>query len=266
MPEPKTIYIVSDGIGETAHQVAKAALGQFAQGAFRVVRLPKITTKAQLAEAVEESCHEGCVFLYTLANPALRAEMERLVTEQGLAAVDVLGPVVAQLAETAETEPLGVAGTMRRIDRSYFERVAAMEYTVHHDDGRGLATLDEADIVLLGVSRSSKTPLSMYLASKGFKVANVPLVYGVEPPAEIFELDPKRCFGLVIDAETLAEIRSRRMTGLGGYTKRYAERETVERELEWARGVMRQIGCVVVRTENRAMEETAEEILRYVRM
>lgn len=259
----RTILIVSDGIGETANQVAKAALGQFEQGAFRVVRLPKMTTMQQLADAVEDGCAEGCIFLYTLANPDMRAEMERLVAACDAPAIDILGPVIDALATAAGATPLGVAGTMRKIDRSYFERIGAMEFAVNHDDGRGAETLDEADIVLIGVSRTSKTPLSMYLASRGYKVANIPLVPGVEPPEELFSVEPRRVFGLVVESDTLTEIRAKRMSELGGYTRRYAEPEVVERELEWARGVMRRIGCVVIKTTGRAIEEAAQEILRY---
>jgi len=260
----RTIVIVSDGIGETANQVAKAALGQFEPGTFRVVRLAKIGTKQQLEAAVRDSCGEGCLFLYTFADPALRAEMERVVADVGTPAVDVLGPVIDMLASAAGTEPLGEAGTMRRIDRSYFERIAAMEFTVNHDDGRGEESLDEADIVLIGVSRTSKTPLSMYLASRGYKTANIPLVAGTEPPVELFQVDAHLVFGLMIETDRLTSIRSQRMSELGGYTRRYAERELVERELEWARGVMRQVGCVVIRTGGRAIEESAQEILRYL--
>ncbi|MDZ4654853.1 MAG: pyruvate, water dikinase regulatory protein [Coriobacteriia bacterium] len=263
MPTGRTILIVSDGIGETAHQVAKAALGQFEANAFRVVRLPKMMTKQQLAEAVEDGCAEGCIFLYTLANPDMRAEMERLVVGCGASAVDILGPVIDTLATSAGTTPLGVAGTMRKIDRSYFERVGAMEFAVNHDDGRGAETLDEADIVLVGVSRTSKTPLSMYLASRGYKVANIPLVQGDDPPEELFRVESRRVFGLIIESDTLTEIRAKRMGELGGYTRRYAEPDAVERELEWARGVMRRIGCVVIKTTGRAIEEVALEVLRY---
>lgn len=263
MAAEQTILIVSDGIGETAHQVAKAALGQFEHGSFRVLRLPKMTSKKDLAEAVADGCAEGCVFLYTLADPLMRGEMERLVRECGASAVDILGPVIDTLATSAGTTPLGVAGAMRKIDRSYFERIGAMEFAVNHDDGRGAETLDEADMVLIGVSRTSKTPLSMYLASRGFKVANIPLVPGVEPPEQLFDIKSRRVFGLVIDSSLLTEIRARRIGELGAYTKRYAEPEMVERELEWARSVMRRIGCIVIKTTGRAIEETAQEILRY---
>ncbi len=261
--EERIILIVSDGIGETAHQVTKAALGQFEPGTFRVVRLPKMMTKQQLAEAVNDGCAEGCIFLYTLANPDMRAEMERLVAACDAPAVDILGPVIDTLSASAGMVPLGVAGTMRQIDRSYFERIGAMEFAVSHDDGRGAETLDEADIVLIGVSRTSKTPLSMYLASRGYSVANIPLVPGTDPPDELFAVEPRRVFGLIVETDTLTEIRVKRMGELGAYTRRYAEPDAVERELEWARTIMRRIGCVVIKTGGRAIEESAQEILRY---
>jgi regulator of PEP synthase PpsR (kinase-PPPase family) len=153
---------------------------------------------------------------------------------------------------------------MHRTDEEYFDRIEATEFAVSHDDGRNVEDLHAADIVLLGVSRTSKTPLSMYLAFKGYRVANVPLAPGVTPPKQIFELDPRRVFGLVTDPLVLIEVRRERMRELGTYVPRYAEREAVEMELEDARAVMRRVGCIVVRTDNRAVEESAQEILRYV--
>jgi [pyruvate, water dikinase]-phosphate phosphotransferase / [pyruvate, water dikinase] kinase len=120
-------------------------------------------------------------------------------------------------------------------------------------------------VVLVGVSRTSKTPLSIYLASKGFYTANIPLVRGTDPPAELFEIDPRKVFGLISSPAVLAEVRSKRMAELGTYVAHYADRPDIEADLAEARAVMRKIGCIVVRTDNRAVEETAQEIIRYLR-
>lgn len=258
------LYIVSDSLGETADQVAKAALSQFEPNLFRVVRVPKISSAQQLETVVTAACREECVFFYTFADPFLRTEMERICDNTRVLAVDILGPVVEALSHVASAEPAWKAGMIRKTDRGYFQKIEALEFAVKHDDGRNPDELDMAEVVLIGVSRTSKTPLSMYLAFKGYKVANVPLMPEVEPPPKLFTLDPRRVFGLISDAEHLVEVRSQRLSELGTYARRYADRDYVERELESARALMRRIGCIVVRVNNRAIEETAQEILRHL--
>jgi regulator of PEP synthase PpsR (kinase-PPPase family) len=153
---------------------------------------------------------------------------------------------------------------MHRTDEEYFERIEATEFAVMHDDGRLPEGLGAADVVLIGVSRTGKTPLAMYMASKGYRVSNVPLAPGMEPPHQLFEVDPKRIFGLVADAKVLVDIRCERMREMGTLVPRYAEREEVEHELDEARALMRRLGCIVIRTDNRAVEESAQEIARYL--
>ncbi len=260
-----TIRILSDSLGETADLVARAASSQFEQGTFVIVRSPKISGIAELKDALDVVCEDkDCIVFHTFADPALRAEMEILAPERGIPTVDILGPAVAVLSRTAGEEPRVAPGAIRKIDRDYYERIDAMEFAVKHDDGRSPEGLRDAEIALIGVSRTSKTPLSMYLAGKGYKVANVPLVYGVDPPKELFDVEPRRIFGLVSNPELLSSIRGARLKGLGGHVRRYADREAVERELESARDLMRRLGALVIRTDNRAVEETAQEIIRYL--
>ncbi len=260
---PYTVHIVSDSLGETAEMVARAVIAQFEDGAFRIERLPRAETPEQLRELVRSHCGRWCIFLYTLVDRALRDEMERLVAE-GVNGVDLLGPAVSLLERVTDLKASGEPGAVRRTDEEYFHRIEAMEFAVRHDDGRNPEGLIEADVVLIGVSRTSKTPLSMYLAFKGYRVANVPLAPGVSPPKELFQVDPRRVFGLVTSPETLAEIRTLRMRELGAYVPGYADRERIERELEEARAVMRRIGCLVVRTDGKAIEEAAQEIIRHL--
>jgi regulator of PEP synthase PpsR (kinase-PPPase family) len=243
--------------------VARAVISQFEPDAFRIERLPKVTTPVQLREMVEAHCGAQCIFLYTLVDLSLRAEMERMVAD-GVHGVDLLGPSVSLLSDATGHRPTGEAGAMHRTDEEYFERVGATEFAVLHDDGRNPEEMGLADIVLIGVSRTSKTPLSMYLASKGYRVANLPLAPGVKPPPELFGVDPRRVFGLIAGAKTLVEIRRERMRELGAFVPRYGEREAIEQELEEARALMRRIGCIIIRTDSRAVEETAQEILRYL--
>jgi [pyruvate, water dikinase]-phosphate phosphotransferase / [pyruvate, water dikinase] kinase len=257
------VYILSDSLGETADAVAKAALSQFPEDAFHVVRLPKIALRGQLQGVVHAARDVRCVILYTLAAPRLRAEMDRLRVDAGVVAVDILGEPVGALHDASGMEPAWGVGLTRLTDRGYFERVEALDFAVKHDDGRATDELDAAEMVLVGVSRSSKTPLAMYLAFKGYKVANVPLVPEVEPPPELFDVDPRRVFGLVTSPDLLVEVRTQRMADAAPFAPRYFDRESIEQELIEARSLMRRIGCVVVSTEAKAIEETAQEVVRH---
>ncbi|MCX8007664.1 MAG: kinase/pyrophosphorylase [Coriobacteriia bacterium] len=258
-----TVHILSDSLGETAEMVARAAIAQFDGEGFRIERLPRVRTVDELRTAVRSHCGRWCLFVYTLVDESLRAEMAALCAE-GVNGVDVLGPAVGTLARVTGMRPSGEPGAIRRTDEEYFERIEAMEFAVKHDDGRNPQDLPEADVVLIGVSRSSKTPLAMYLAFKGYRAANVPLTPGTDPPEELFSVDPRRVFGLVTSARVLQEIRTERMRELGTFVPRYADLEAIERELEEARAVMRRIGCIVVHTDNRAIEEAAQEVIRHL--
>jgi regulator of PEP synthase PpsR (kinase-PPPase family) len=187
--------------------------------------------------------------------------MEQLCRE-GANGVDLLSPAVQLLTATTGYVSTGEVVSIRRTDEDYFDRIEAMEFAVKHDDGRNPEGYVDADVVLVGVSRTSKTPLAMYLAFKGIRCANIPLAPGMTPPEELFSVDPRKVFGLVTDPEVLLEIRKERMRELGTWVPRYAEREAVEAELEEARALMRRLGCLVVHTDNRAVEEAAQEILR----
>ena len=265
MSKPITIHILSDSIGETADAVARAVAAQFPRGTFRLERLPKVESTGQLCELVAAHCGENCIFFFTLAEGPLREEMERCIQDRGAKAVDILGPGVDLLSIASGLSPKAVVGAYRVPDEAYYDRIEAMEFAIKHDDGQHPEGLLEADVVLIGVSRTSKTPLAMYLASKGFRVANVPLVPLSPPPEQLFEVDARRVFGLISSVDTLTGIRSKRMDELGSYVPGYAERERVEIELDESRTLMRRIGCLMVRTDNRAIEETAQDIIRYLK-
>lgn len=258
-----SVYILSDSLGETADAVTKAALSQFDEETFRVVRLPKISSRGQLQGVVSGAAHERCVFLYTLAARRLRDEMAVVSRDLDVLAIDILGPCVTALELLSGMEPEWEPGLVRRVDRGYFDRVEALEFAVKHDDGRAAEELAQAELVLIGVSRSSKTPIAMYLAFKGYKAANVPLVPGVAPPPELLDLDPRRVFGLTTSADLLVDIRGKRFADIGSHAQDYFDREHIEQELDEGRALMRKLGCIVVSTEGRAVEETAQEILQY---
>ena len=258
-----TIHVLSDSLGETGEMVARAVAAQFDEGAFRIERLPKVSTPEEVRETVRTHCGRFCIFFYTLVTPGLRDEMVALSAE-GVNGVDLLGQSVQLLESVTGVSPTGEAGAVHRTSQDYFDRIAAMEFAVKHDDGRNPEGLTEADIVLIGVSRTGKTPLAVYLAAKGFRTANVPLAREIEPPPELANVDPRRLFGLMTDPDVLMEIRAERMHELGSWVPGYAERESVELELEESRALMRRLRCIIIHTGARAIEESAQEIITRV--
>jgi len=262
--ERLTIHILSDSLGETADTVARAAAAQFTDGTFRFERLPRVASGKQLEDLVRMHCGPNCIFFHTLADEPLRQKMHRVCSELNAHEVDILGPALGALSGASGVAPSEEAGAVRRTDRGYFERVEALEFAVKHDDGRNPEGLDEAEIVLIGVSRTSKTPLSMYLGFKGYRVANIPLAAGVEPPKQLYDIEVRKLFGLVSDPELLVAIRKQRLVELGPYARKYADEQAVHDEVAESREFMRHLGCIVIHTGDRAVEEAAQEIIRYL--
>ena len=206
MDKLATVLVISDALGETAASVALAAAGQFDEGAVAIERLSRVQDARQVKSYLEPLLSAGkkIAAFHTIVQDELRSEVTGLLVEQGIAAVDLLGPAIDTIAALTGLAPKGIPGIIHRTDEHYFQRIACMEYAVEHDDGRGADDLSEADIVLIGVSRTSKTPLSMYLALQGYRVANIPLAPQMEPPQALFEVDPARIFGLVTTMEAIA--------------------------------------------------------------
>ncbi len=262
------IFVLSDSIGSTAMSMASAAMSQFDVSDPVVRLLPKIASIAEVRDYLSEHLRakSNAIVFYTIADHTLRDEVSRYLTGMGLDYVDLLGPSILTLAKVLGEEPHWQAGANRKLDEAYFRRVEAMDFAVDHDDGRRPEDYTEADIVLMGVSRTSKTPLSMYLASCGYKVANLPLAPGMEPPKEIFEVDSWRLFGLMSSVNVLSDIRARRLGEAMEVAGEYASADYIEKDLAEARALMRRLGCIVVRTDNRAIEETSAEIIHYYEM
>ena len=208
------VYVVSDSLGETAESVAKATISQFDED-IDVVRVPFIRHAEQIQKVIEEAAEHGAVVCHTLVSPELRAHFERIAEANHVKYVDILGPMMDMVQTISETKPRMKPGIIHKLDEEYFKKVEAIEFAVKYDDGKNPAGFKKADVVLIGVSRTSKTPLSMYMAHKKFKVANLPLVPEVPLPEEIFQVPPYRIIGLIIDPYKLNTIRSERMKALG---------------------------------------------------
>ncbi|MEG0450021.1 MAG: pyruvate, water dikinase regulatory protein [Lysinibacillus sp.] len=261
------IYVVSDSVGETGDQVAKAVLSQFQPGfeETKIIRFPHIETEDNIKRIVRLAVKKNAMILYTLVRKEMRIFLQHLCEQENLHAVDILGPVIETIETFYEGSPLEEPGIVHQLDDDYFKKIEAIEFAVKYDDGRDPRGLLQADIVLVGVSRTSKTPLSQYLAHKRLKVANVPLVPEVDPPEELFMIDSKKCFGLVISPEKLNFIRKERLLTLGlNDDAVYAQHERILEEIKHFEKVVSKIGCHVIDVTNKAVEETANVILEHV--
>lgn len=262
MVASQMVYLLSDATGETAEKMAMAALTQFREKAVRVKRVSNVRTKTQVYEALDEALPQRALVVYTIVNRELAQLVHDECDSLGLASIDLITPLLLRFAEFFGRSPRETPGLLHGVDEEYFRRIEAVEFTVKHDDGQEIRNLHKADIVLVGVSRTSKTPLSIYLAHRGWKVANVPLVKGIEPPAELFEIDSGRVVGLVIDPDRLAERRAARLKNMGQDPRAaYADYEEIEDELQYARRLYRRHSWVMLNVSDKAVEETANEVL-----
>jgi [pyruvate, water dikinase]-phosphate phosphotransferase / [pyruvate, water dikinase] kinase len=263
MPPPVELHIVSDSTGETAARLVQALEAQFPEQEFEEVRHARAETVDDLERAVRSARGHAAVVVYTLVDPELRDAMRRLCRRARVHYCDVLGHPIDAVARVSGQAARMMPGSRAPLNPAYFRRIEAMEFAVKYDDGVGRG-LDEADIVLVGVSRTSKTPLSIYLGYLGHKVANVPVVKGITPPKELFEIDPAKVVGLTIHADRLADIRRARVRNLGTNNRRYAELGEIYDELDEASALHRRLGCPVIDISELSIEETAQRILRTV--
>ena len=214
MPDP-LILIVSGGAGASGEQLVRTVLAQFPDGQVRVKAINHVYHLPQVEEAVAEAADKGGIIIHTMVNANLRQALVTQAATQGVTAIDLMGQLMDALSQQLDQPPLEHPGLYRRLRRAYFERVAAIEFSMAHDDGKNPDGWGEAAIVLTGVSRVGKTPLSMYLSVLGWKVANVPLILNIPPQEALFELDRKRVIGLKIEAGQLLHHRQQRQIRLG---------------------------------------------------
>lgn len=266
MTSKPLVYVLSDSVGETAELVIKAGLSQFNNGEYKIQRIPYVEDKQTVDETLEIAKENQGIIGFTLVDPILRRYVNEQSKQMNLEAIDIMGPMMKAMERVFESTPRLEPGLVHKLDEDYFKRVEAIEFAVKYDDGRDSRGISRADIILVGVSRTSKTPLSQYLAHKRLKVANVPIVPEVDPPEELYEVDPEKCIGLRIGAEQLNEIRMERLKALGlGDQATYANINRIHQELVYFDEVVSKIGCTVVDVSNKAVEETANLILQKIK-
>jgi len=258
---PVELHIVSDSTGETAARLVAALEAQFPEQPFEEVRHPQIQTIDDLQLAVNRAKGRSAVMVYTLVDREMRESMRALCRSARLHYCDLLGHPIESIAKVSGMAAKMTPGARPPLNSAYFKRMEAIEFAVKFDDGVG-SGLHEADIVLVGVSRTSKTPLSIYLGYLGHKAANVPVVKGITPPKELFEIDARKVAGLTIDAERLAEIRNARVRSMGATNRRYAEMLEIYEELEQAEELHRRLACPVIDVTGLSIEETAHRVIR----
>ena len=263
MSERPHLFILSDSTGDTASRVVRAALKQFVGKGLDIRRYPNVLRKSEVRAILREASELNALVAHTFAANPLRQMMIAEAETQGVETLDLLGPLMDKLADFLNSRPKEEPGLLHKIDEAYFRRIDAVEYAVMHDDGKLLDGLKHGDLVLLGVSRTGKTPLSVYLALEGWRVGNVPLVYGRPVPDQVLALPRDRLVGLSIDPRRLAEIRRARMEYLApGHRMEYDDVRAVRDELSWSRRVFKKHGIEIVDVTQRAIEETAHLVLK----
>ncbi|MBI4882218.1 MAG: kinase/pyrophosphorylase [Planctomycetes bacterium] len=259
------ILVVSDATGATAESVLTSVLVQFPAARFQVWRFPFVRTTEQIEEILRQRPEQDCVVVYTLVSAGLRQFLAAKGRERGWTVVDVMGPLIDSLSEILHSAPNMIPGAFRHHPDETYRLTEAINYTLAHDDGHGVETLEQADLIILGVSRTGKTPASIYLSCRKLKVANIPIVKGIALPEKVFNLPVKKV-GLRMAGARLVELRAERMKRMASAdVLDYSSRAHVNAELDYCEQIFRKMpSCCTIDVTNRSIEETADWIVRTV--
>lgn len=259
------LFVVSGGTGASGNQLVQTALAQFEDAEVDTEIIGQVTTRPRLEKALEQVSKARGSIVHTLVDDPLRRELMQRARELNVPQIDAMGRVVRRLSTMLGREPLAQPGRYRKLHHAYFDRVAAIEFSVRHDDGQQPEGLEEADMVLVGVSRTGKTPLAMYLSVQGWKVANVPFVAGIPLPEELADTDRRRVVGLVIDPTRLMRFRQPRANKLKmGDEAGYADNRHVREEVAASERVFRRRGYTLFDVTDKPIEASADELLARV--
>jgi hypothetical protein len=265
-PDPVHIFIVSDGTGATASALVKAGLvmfrglGELAEEV-SITRFPKTLSRRAVERILERAREEQAFVVHTFGSADLRADLEAAARRMEVPTADVIGPLIQCFSKFLKMRPESRSGLLHQVDETYFRRIDAVEFAVMHDDSRQTAGLPFADIVLAGVSRTGKTPLSVYLALEGWRVANIALVKDRPLPPEVEKVEHSRIVGLVCEPSRLADIRRSRLRNLGQEPTDYGDLDRIEEEIQWSRTLFRKRGWSILDTTEKSIEESANAVL-----
>jgi len=259
MTDKLHIFAVSDSVGETAEKIAVASVLQF-NVERSITRFSRVTKEQQVIEILDKAAQEDAIVIYTIVKPELSAFMESKAKERGVSTVNVLSPLFELIQEKTGLKPSYISGLTHKLDDHYFNRMQAIEFTIDHDNGQNLETFKDADLIILGLPRTSKTPLSMHLANLGIKVANYPILRDTELPEEIIELKGKvPMVGLTIDIDTLMELRRERLRSFEDIDPQALDEEVAE-ELDNAYRIYAKLKCLVIDVTSEDVETIGNTI------
>lgn len=258
----QTLFIVSGGKGVAGHTMVHSLLIQYPNNKLKVKVIPSVQSLERIKAVVSRIKSENGLLVHTLVNSPLRKLLIEECHRQGVQQIDFMGPLADYLEEKLGFESVNVPGLYRRINAQYFNRIEAIEYTMNHDDGLNASRLYKAEIILTGVSRSGKTPLSIYMSMFGWKVANVPLIAGIKPPPELFDVDPNRVFGLSISPNQLISQRKNRLAQMGNMDNtNYIDINEVRKELKHANFIFERGKFTRINVTNKPIETSANQII-----
>jgi len=263
----KFIYLVGEGTGETISRIARASLVQFNRENVEVKTFFMVTDKKYISRIAKQAADDKALLAFSIIEPTLRDFLIQETERRGIRAIDVIGNFIVQLSIFLGEKPMAIPGRQYILDEEYFRRIEAINFAVKHDDGKFPHSLKLADLILVGLSRTGKTPLSTYLANQGWKVANMPIHPDMPLPEELFQVDPHKVFGLIISVEGLVKLREARLEQLGlePYAK-YADPVRVADEIEWSKEFFKKHpSWRVLDISNRAIEEASASIVNAYR-
>jgi regulator of PEP synthase PpsR (kinase-PPPase family) len=263
------VIIISDGTGETATAISRAVMAQFKNRDVYFTRYKNIRTTEQIDAIFNEAAIHHDLVIHTIVSGKLREYISEISRIKHVRTLDLIGPALTAFSNFFNQEPMAEPGLLHAVNDEYYKRVEAMEFTLNHDDGRNLESLHLADVILVGVSRTSKTPLSVYLSQHGIKVVNIPMIKDQPMPTNLFEIDQRKIFALTINPESLSEIRKNRLQRLGANKHQgdYAEHDKIVEEIEWANNIFKENKrWPVFNVTDKALEETAADIMKLLNM
>jgi regulator of PEP synthase PpsR (kinase-PPPase family) len=261
------IFVLSGGVGSSGEQIVRTVLAQFPDASMTIEVFPKVITKKQVHDILKRAVAEGAVVTHTFVDEKLRQAVSKSASKLELEAIDLVGPLMEKLSKRLKQEPIGKPGLYRQLYKTYFNRIDAMDYALNHDDGKNKVGWKDAEIILLGASRVGKTPISLYLSVLGWKVANIPIIAGIQPREEFYKLDPRRLIGLTITPSELVQHRNHRqkLLGVSGRNSNYTDPIKVYEELESIEKFLRRNGISIIDVTGKPIESSADEVIRIVR-
>ncbi len=259
------IFVVSDSTGETAEKVARAAISQFSVSDVHLKRFLQVDSALKIREIITEAAQKKAIVVFTLVKNELRNIMLEESNNCGVSSIDIIGPVLNSISAILHSQPEYKPGLLHRINDEYFKRVDALEFAVKHDDGQRIDEIADTDALVLGVSRTSKTPLCLFLAQRGFKAANIPIINSQKLDDIVYNIPKEKIFGLVSDPFRVSNLRKERLKRMGiPFSPEYTSKEAIQEEIEHSRKIFNEIGALVIDVTDKSIEEVAADIISHI--